>query len=62
VISKCNPGSFSALLSRFIRDESGAEVIEAVLVVGLIAVICVIAMKGVSVALAQRWNQLLDIM
>ncbi|HET6249387.1 MAG TPA: hypothetical protein VFE47_16945 [Tepidisphaeraceae bacterium] len=60
MIGHRNTTSFNAILSRLIRDESGAELVEAVLVVGLIAVICVMAMKGVSVTLADRWNAVLD--
>ena len=62
MISKNNLRSFAAQFSRLVKDESGGEVVESVLVVALIAIICIAAMKGVSVLLGQRWNDVLDML
>jgi Flp pilus assembly pilin Flp len=60
VISKKNRGSFSALFSRMICDESGAEVVEMVLVTALIALICLAAMRIAGISITQRWNDIVD--
>ena len=51
-----------ALVSRMICDESGAEIVEMVLVTGLIALICLAAMKVAGVNITQRWNDMMDVM
>ena len=48
--------SFKSLLNRLACDEQGAETIEWVLVVGLIAVVCIVAMKGFGITLTNWWN------
>jgi Flp pilus assembly pilin Flp len=49
-------GSFKSLLNRLACDEQGAETIEWVLVVGLIAVVCIVAMKGFGITLTNWWT------
>ena len=58
--SKLSFRSLNAFSSRFIREESGAEVVEAVLVFGLIAVICLVAVKAVGPKIGIRWNTISD--
>jgi Flp pilus assembly pilin Flp len=60
VIVKTLCGSFKTRLGQFLRDESGAEVVEIVLVVGLIAVICLVAMGAFGKMVGIRWNDVTD--
>jgi Flp pilus assembly pilin Flp len=58
---KTRCGSFKKRLGQFWKDESGSELVEIVLVVGLIAVICLIAMGAFSKSVGLRWNDVTDV-
>jgi Flp pilus assembly pilin Flp len=60
VISKLTAASVTNLFVRLAKEEDGTEVVESVLVVGAIAVACLIAMKPVGVNLSFRWSDILS--
>jgi len=43
-------------LSRCLRDESGAEVIEYALLIGLIVLGCIVLIAALGVKVTGRWN------
>jgi Flp pilus assembly pilin Flp len=62
VIWKSSAASIKELLTRLVRDEEGGELVESVLVVGLIAVACLIAMKAVGANINVRWSDITNLM
>jgi pilus assembly protein Flp/PilA len=48
------------LLSRLVRDESGGEVIDYVLVIGLIVILAMTVMGSVGTQVVVRWQRVLD--
>ena len=52
--------SLSKLFVNAINDESGAEAVEAALVIGMIAVVCMVAMKEVSPKINLRWTDIFN--
>jgi Flp pilus assembly pilin Flp len=62
MISKPSAASIKDLLARLARDEDGGELVESVLVVGLIAVACLIAMKAVGFNINMRWSDITNLM
>jgi Flp pilus assembly pilin Flp len=56
MISKITAASVKDLFNRLAQDEDGVEVVESVLVIGLIAVGCLIAMKAVAIKISLRWS------
>jgi len=52
--------SFKSQLARLICDEDGAEMIESVLIVGMIVVICVTAISVFGNTIVQKWNDVVD--
>lgn len=48
------------LLSRLVRDESGGEVIDYVLVIGLIVILATTVMGSVGQQVVVRWQRVLD--
>lgn len=43
-------------LSRCLRDENGAEVIEYALLIGLIVIGCIVLISALGVKVTGRWN------
>ena len=58
--SKNIVNSLSAFLAKFIRDEAGAEAVESALVIGMIAVVCMVAMKEVGPKINVRWTDIFN--
>ena len=58
MIWKPSAASLKNLLVRLVRDEEGGELVESVLVVGLIAVACLIAMKAIGANINLRWSDI----
>jgi pilus assembly protein Flp/PilA len=48
------------LLTRLVRDESGGEIIDYVLVIGLIVILCLTVMGSVGSQVVLRWQRVLD--
>ena len=44
------------------RDEQGGELVEWILVVGLIALVCIVSMGALGLKLTLRWNDVLNVM
>ncbi len=52
--------SLKSQFARMARDERGAEMVESVLVIGLITVISLMAMSVFGQTLANKWNDVMD--
>jgi len=50
----------SKLLSRCLREESGTEVIEYALLLGLVVVGCIAVLSALGVKVVGRWTTILD--
>ena len=48
----------SRMMKKFLRDESGGEVIEYALIAGLIAVVCVVIIGTVGTKVFARWTSI----
>lgn len=62
MITRDKFSAFKSLLARVARDEQGGELVEWILIVGLIAVVCLVAMNGFGYTLALRWNEIMNVM
>ena len=49
------------LLSRCARDERGAEVLEYVVVAGVLLIGCVVLLGAMGIRLEGKWHRLLDL-
>ena len=52
--------SLKSQLARLVRDDNGAEMVESVLVIGLIVVVSLMAMSVFGDTLARKWNDVVD--
>jgi Flp pilus assembly pilin Flp len=50
----------SKLLSRCLREESGTEVIEYALLLGLVVVGCIAVLSALGVKVVGRWTSILE--
>ena len=60
MLSKSTVASLKGTLTRALREETGGEVVEAALVLGLIVVVCMVVVKAFGINLGTRWNDIVD--
>jgi Flp pilus assembly pilin Flp len=62
MIARSKFSAFKSLMARLARDEQGGELVEWILVVGLIALVCIVSMGALGLKLTIRWNDVLNVM
>jgi Flp pilus assembly pilin Flp len=55
-------GNMSKLLAQLLRDERGGEVIEYVLLLGLLIIGCLTALSAMGIKVVDRWTRILDLL
>jgi Flp pilus assembly pilin Flp len=60
MISKHIVRSLKSQLARLICDEDGAELIESVLIIGMIVVVSMTAVSVFGDTIVQKWNAVVD--
>ncbi|HWE01351.1 MAG TPA: hypothetical protein VG326_03000 [Tepidisphaeraceae bacterium] len=62
MIAKLSASSIKDSLVRLVFDEEGGELVENVLVVGLLTVACLVGMKALGIKIALRWSDINDLL